>query len=315
METGCVRRAWGFALAVCAVSGFAATFVFGGALTRDCGISPAVLSFLRFLIAGLALLLSEAVTRSGRARLFAPTRRDWMAFLWLAPVGTSLMAWCVFRGCARVSTANASMADALTPLMIFAVNALTTRRVSVRGLLGLACGFVGAVLVIQVVHSGGVALDAYSVGDVYILLSAALWGVYTVCGREPSCRLGASVFTTWTMLIGAAMMGLAVLVGDCVWPMTRRAWLLTLGLGVVSTLLPFWTWNAAQRFLPVSTLGMTAYFTPVIAVALGIVFLGETATPLQWLGTAFVIASAVVETAGKRRIGVGTAKTKSAAKP
>lgn len=41
---------------------------------------------------------------------------------------------------------------------------------------------------------------------------------------------------------------------------------------------------------------MTAYFTPIIAVALGVVFLQERVTLLQWLGTAFVIASALVET-------------------
>ena len=150
--------------------------------------------------------------------------------------------------------------------------------------------------VIQIVHSGGLALEAYSSGDVYILLSAAVWGVYTVCGRELNCRLGSSVFTTWTMLLGAAMMGAVCLFGDFAWPATPRAWLLTLGLGFVSTLMPFWTWNAAQKFLPISTLAMTAYFTPVIAVALGVVFLGEGVTPLQWLGTGFVIASALVET-------------------
>ena len=101
------------------------------------------------------------------------------------------------------------------------------------------------------------------------------------------------------MTLGAAMMGVVCLLGGFAWPTTAHAWLLTLGLGLVSTLLPFWTWNAAQKFLPISTLAMTAYFTPIIAVALGVVFLGEGVTPLQWVGTAFVIASALVETSGR----------------
>ena len=286
----------GFALAALSVTGFAATFIFGEALTKGDGVSPEVLSFLRFAIAGVAMLAVGSATGRGRKRLASPKGRDWLSMLWLAPVGTAFMAWCVFMGCARVSTANASMADALTPLMIFAADAIVRRHVDGRGLVGLFCGLVGALLVIQILHVGGLALEAYSAGDVFILLSAAVWGVYTVCGQELNVRLGSSAFTVWTMLIGAVMMGVVCMCGDFAWPTTLRAWLLTLGLGLVSTLLPFWTWNAAQKFLPISTLAMTAYFTPVIAVALGVAFLDETVTPLQWLGTAFVVASAIVET-------------------
>ena len=294
--TGRMRLALGLSLAGLSVAGFAATFVFGGALTKAEGVAPEVLSFLRFAIAGSALLAAGMATRAGRSKLLAPSRRDWLTMLCLAPIGTCLMAWCVFMGCARVSTANASMADALTPLMIFAVAALRAGKVDGRGLVGLVCGFVGALLVIQVLTLDGLALDAYSVGDVFILLSAATWGVYTVYGRRISCRLGSAAFSAWTMLIGAAMMGAVLPFGDFAWPATARAWLLVAGLGVVSTLMPFWAWNAAQRFLPMTTLGMTAYFTPVFAMALGWAFLGEGATGLQWLGTLFVIASAVVET-------------------
>ena len=45
-----------------------------------------------------------------------------------------------------------------------------------------------------------------------------------------------------------------------------------------------------------STLAMTAYFTPVIAMGMGVAFLSEGVTGLQWLGTAFIVASAVIET-------------------
>lgn len=290
------RTLIGLFLAALSVSGFASTFIFGALLTKDCGVSPEVLSFLRFTIAGSTMLVICSISSKGRNRMFAPRRHDWFAFVWQGVVGTSLMAWCVFMGCARVSAANASMADALTPLMIFAVAAVKSRHVERRELIGLACGFIGALLVIQVVHRGGIALAAYSLGDVFILMAAATWDVYTVYGRPYIERLGSAVYTTWTMLIGAAAIGLFLPFGSFVWPTDLRAGLLTAALGLVSTLLPFWTWNAAQKYLPMSVLGITAYFTPVVAVALALLFLNERATALQWLGTLFVIASAVVET-------------------
>ena len=286
----------GFFLAALAVTGFAATFVFGGALTKTCGVSPEVLVFLRFAIAGGTMLAVGAATAKGRALLASPTGADWLEMACLAPVGTCVMAWCIFMGCARVSTANASMADALTPLMIYLVDVLARRRVDMKGLFGLASGFVGALLVIRIVGRNGLTLNAYSTGDVYILLSAVTWGAYTVFGQRLIRKLGASVFTTWTMLLGAGLIGLVLPFGDFAWPSTPKAWALVVGLGFISTLMPFWTWNAAHRYLRTSTLAMTAYFTPVIAMGMGVVFLGEGVTGLQWLGTAFIVASAVIET-------------------
>ena len=290
------RKVVGGVLVTVSVAAFATTFVVGAALTRVDGISPEVLSFLRFVVAGGAMLAWEARAETGRRRLFTkPTRRDWLLFATLGPVGTSVMAWCVFMGCARVSTANASMADALAPLLIFALAAFHTRRVTALQALGVLFGFAGALLVIGVVNRDGLALSAYSTGDVYIFFAAATWAFYSVYGRANITRLGAGPYTAWTMLFGAAAIGLVLPFGTFTWPTTLHAWTLVATLGVVCTLLPFWTWNAAQRYLPLSTLGVSAYFTPVFAVALAAVFLGERATALQWLGIALVSASALVE--------------------
>lgn len=284
----------GILLATLSVAGFASTFIVGAALTKTCHVSPEVLAFLRFVLAGGVMAVGTAARPSARARIARLSRRDWLDVLWIGPVGTTLMAWCVFMGCARVSAANASMADALTPIMIFLVAFVKTRRARAFDLLSLGCGLVGAALVIQVVTARGLALSAYSSGDVYVLLAAATWGVYTVYGRAPIARQGASLFTMLTMLAGAALLGVLLPFLDLAWPATPGAWGLVAALGLVSTLLPFWTWNAAQKYLPMSVLGVSAYFTPVFAVAFAALFLGERATPLQWLGTAFVVLSGLL---------------------
>ena len=281
----------GLVLALLSIFGFASTFIVGAALTKSCHVSPEVLACLRFVIAGTVMAAWMACLPQERARIASLTRRDLLDLLWLGPVGTTLMAWCVFMGCARVSAANASMADALTPIMIFLVAVLKTRRAHLAELTSLACGLIGALLVIQIVTTKGIALSAYSVGDVYVLLAAVTWSVYTVYGRDLIVRLGSSLFTMLTMLMGAALFSPLLLFLDLAWPTTSAAWLLVLALGLVSTLLPFWAWNAAQKFLPMAVLGVCAYFTPVFSVALASLFLGESATPLQWLGTAFIVVS------------------------
>ena len=263
---GIATKFIGLILAALSAAGFASTFVIGSALTRECGVSPVVLSFLRFAIAGSAMALVACATRRGRARMAAVTRKDLATIAWLGPVGTSVMAWCVFMGCAHVSSVNASMADALAPLLIFVFASIRTRRIAGVDLACLVCGFVGALLVMQTVDGRGLALRSFSAGDLYVLGGAVTWAVYTVCGTDLIMRHGSFVYTVWTML------------------------------SFVATLLPFWTWNAAQKFLPMSVLGVTAYFIPVITLALAFVTLGEPSTALQLVGTLLVIASATIET-------------------
>jgi len=286
----------GFILLALAEIGFGLTFVIGSVLTKRHGITPEVLSFCRFAIAGILMLALGCATPQGRAALRAPSRRDWLTFLWLGPIGTSIMAWSVFLGCSQVSVANASMADALTPLMIFTVATILARHITWGELLGLGSGFVGALLVVQIISRQGLVLEAYTRGDAFILLAAATWGIYTVCGRSSIQRLGSSVFTTWTMLAGAGLLTFALPFLPSVWPRHPKTWLLTLALAVISTLMPFWAWNAAQKYLPVSVISVSAYFAPVIAMGLAVMLLGEHVTPLQWLGTLFIVASATVET-------------------
>ncbi len=296
----------GALLASLSVIGFASTFVAGGELSRDLGISPLVLVFLRFSIAGGTMLIVGLASPAMRRPLLSLRGGDWRRLLWLGPIGTTTMAWCVFAGCARVPVANASMADALCPLGIFAASVAMTRRATPLQIAGLVLGLAGALLTIQVLGPDGLRLSVYGLGDVFILVSAITWGVYTVFGRDDVARIGSRTFSTWTMLIGAALalilIGLLVAGGaEIVWPHGGRAWGLVLFLGLFCTLLPFWTWNAAQNYLPLSVLGMSAYFTPVAAVLLDWMIRGHLVTSWQWLGTLLICASAVVETGRHRR--------------
>ena len=114
-------------------------------------------------------------------------------------------------------------------------------------------------------------------------------------------KLGSAAFTTLTMLMGAAMIGAVLPFVRSTWPQDAETWGLTATLALLSTLMPFWSWNAAQKYLPISVISVSAYFAPVVAMGLGVLLLGEPVTGLQWLGTAFIVASATVETGRQRK--------------
>jgi len=291
----------GMVLAALGVVGFASVFVVAGELVRHCGVTPVSIVVTRFSFAGLALLAWGACSAERRRRLFRlPTRRDWLLFAIVGPLGTCLMAWCEFSACSRVSSANAAMTDVIAPLMIFVLAAWRARRAAPWQIVGVLCGFAGALLVIGVVNSGGVALSAYGTGDVFVLCAATMWALYTVAARDPVRRLGAVTYTAWTMLFGVVVCLPFLPFADLGWPTTARAWWLVAYLSAVPTIGAFWAWNAAQKFIPTETLAMTAYFTPVAALAIGCGLFGEKATAMQLLGTLLICVAALVEFKGGR---------------
>lgn len=202
------------------------------------------------------------------------------------------------------------MADALTPLGIFAVSSLATRRATPLQVVGVLVGFVGALYTIGVVDGRGIHLSAYGIGDFVIMLSALAWGVYTALGRDDVKRIGPYAFSVWTMLIGAVSMAVLIAAGSAlhhlsgegvhiiaafVWPCGAKAWALVAFIGFFCTLMPFSAWNAAQKYMPLSVLGMTAYFTPVVAITIDRVIRGRTVTRWQLFGTLLICLSAIVE--------------------
>jgi len=292
----------GIVLATLGVIGFASTFVVAGELTRHCGVTPMAIVVTRFTFAGLTLLAWSACSTERRRRVFVmPTRRDWLLFAIVGPLGTSLMAWCEFSACSRVGSANAAMTDVIAPLMIFIFAACRARRVAPWQIAGVLCGFAGALLVIGVVNSGGIALSAYGTGDVFVVCAAMMWALYTVAARDPVRRLSSVTYTAWTMLFGVVACLPFLPFADLGWPETSRAWWLVAYLCVVPTIGAFCAWNAAQKFIPTETMAMTAYFTPVAALAIGCWIFGETATSMQLLGTLLICAAALVEFKGGRQ--------------
>lgn len=305
----------GYTAALLSVIGFASTFVAGSVLTKELGVTPHAIAFFRFAVAGaimaafIPLALKKGVEKP-RLR-----RKSIVKMAILGPIGTAFMAWCVFKGCSMVSSANASMADALTPLGIFVVTLVSGQRATPLQLAGLAVGLLGSMLVIGILNGNGLMIESYTLGDFYILLSAAAWGIYTVYGRDLVARNGSVLFSSVTMVFGAAALLLCIIANDIaaqfsaflsptVWPSTVKGWGLCLFIALFSTLMPFWAWNYAQKHLPLSVLAMSAYFTPVFTVIIAIAFIGEKTTPLQWLGALLIAFSAITEIgrdkAGKR---------------
>ena len=92
------------------------------------------------------------------------------------------------------------MADALTPLMIYLVDAIVLHSVDLKGFCGLASGFVGAVLVIRIVDGNGLKLDDCLAEAMYILLLVATCGVHAIFDTQRKSYDGNHPKGWWAIL-------------------------------------------------------------------------------------------------------------------
>lgn len=142
--------------------------------------------------------------------------------------------------------------------------------------------------------------EVSALGVALALVAGVLWGCYILLGQRASKAVpghevvaGGMLFATLVTLPFAALSGGAGLLNANV-----------LGLGllvaVLSGALPFSLEIIGLRALPARTFGVLMSLEPAVAALIGLVFLREQLSPVQWLAVACVIAASVGSTLGAR---------------
>ena len=274
-------------------------------------VPPFTFTVARSLLAGAALL---AV--SGVAAPLALLRRAPWHMLAVALLTNTLTYAGLYWGTARVSVGLAAIVNnALMPLGLFALGlAFGEESFSRRRLAGIVLGAAGLALLFapQTTPAG----DASAFAGLLALAGGTLAYCLGSVWSRPLLR-GASPFA-----VGALQMlaGGALMVPVAAWierpgtevldalarpvPLAALAWLSlpsgAVGLAIYLRLIRDWGPTRA---------GMYAFVSPLIAVALGALLLGERLGPLEWIGgAAMLAAAALVLPAGGARAATGAAK-------
>ncbi len=266
----------------------------------DRTMPPLLMSSVRFLIAGVALY---AFASRGRAR---PTLREWRA---AAIVGAALL--CVGNGGVawvetRLESGLAALIVAVIPLW-FAVmdRAFFGRRLSAPAIAGLVVGFGGVALL---VHPGGG-------GDVLpmlaLLVTTAAWAGGSLYARGAALPASPLLSASMQMLAASAFLAVAGLAkgevrGIHTDTFSTKPVIAFVYLVLVGSLIAFSAYAWLLKNVRVSVVSTYAFVNPVIAVALGTVFLNEA---IGWstvaAGAAIVVAVVLIVTARTPKKQVG----------
>jgi len=237
---------------------------------------PLLFVALRFDVAAVALLGYAALTTE-RANLFPQTWRDAVAILATGVFAIGITNALLFVGQGYTTSAVAAIVFSLNPILtpVFASFLLADERLSLRGIAGMALGFVGVALV---VNPDPATLMAGGVGKVILFGGAVSGALGSVLIRWSGGGLSSTVRTAWGLPFAALCchlfsLGAGETPAAITWTPEAVAALAYVGLlaGAVAYIAYFGLLDAAGAIRA----NLVFYLVPVVAALGGWALLGE----------------------------------------
>jgi drug/metabolite transporter (DMT)-like permease len=263
-------------------------------------IAPLWSAALRFLLAGLLLAAFLAVRRG--PSVLRVTRRELFS---AALIGLLLL----LGGNGGVSLAEQYLPSGLAALLVSSVplwivlwRAAAKDRPSARTLAGVLIGFVGLIVLTR--PGGGTAHD-YTLGVVLVIAGSLCWSFGSVASKAwLTPPRNPFVNSVYQMLFGGIGCAIAApLSGErlAVGAITGTSALALLYLVAAGSLVAYCSYVWLLHNAPIGIVATYAYVNPVVAVALGALFLGEGITATTLVGGIIVVLGVVVVIATERK--------------
>ena len=259
-------------------------------------IQPQAFNALRLIVASAAFLGALAWHRVPRI-----TRADWIRLAALGAIGHFVYQLCFMAGISRTTASNTSLIIGCSPVAVSLASALAGHeRVRRAQWIGVLLSVAGVYLV---VGRGAEFGGASFAGDLFTMAAVACWAVYTVGSRDLLTRYSPLTVTGLTMLVGMALLVPVSL------PELRRvpwssvplwAWAELVLSALLALNLAYLIWyTSVQRIGNVRT---SAYsnFIPLVAMAVAIVWLGESLTAWKIAGAAAILSGVAITRMAER---------------
>jgi len=262
-------------------------------IVRD--MPPYVAGAVRYLVAGPIMLAACALL----GRKISLTRRDLGQLLVISILLLSIGNIGVLWGEVYVSSGLASLIVALVPIWVVMIEAWVFRagRMTAKGLIGLAVGIVGLLVllwprIISGSHLGRLEL----LGCAILATGSFFWALGSVFSHRFSLTVDVFASAAWQMTLGGLVNGaVALLTGQ----FQKTHWTFS-ALSSIGYLVIFGSWIGYSAYIyllehvPTPKVATYTYVNPIVAIILGVIFLHEQVDLSLVTGSCIIIASVVL---------------------
>jgi len=258
-------------------------------------LDPFQITFLRFIIGGIALLPFAAHEYRRQPKGFM-TGKLWLYMLFLGAINVPFSMILFQLGVMNSNAATAAVIFCSNPIytMLFAHVMTKDDKINRNKLIALAFGAAGLVFMIRPwdIQPGNTIM-----GAAFSLIGAVIWSFYGVAGGKTIARVGIFTQTCASFLTGAVIL-LCVLqpLGH---PILSGAWDemgIILYTGIVVTCGGYLTFFLAMKYSNATTASITFFLKPVVAPFLAVLILGESITYNMYIGIALILAASYIMT-------------------
>jgi drug/metabolite transporter (DMT)-like permease len=264
---------------------------------------PAVtLASFRVVIAGLSMVPAylicsrlPAFADARRARSQGFTRRDLWTFFYLGFFGVVVNQMCFTMGLRYTSVGHAAVIVGMGPIytLVLAV-VFRLERATWHKVIGMAIAFSGVAVLAS---ENGISPHSPSLlGDAITMTGSIGFATYAVLGKRVAGRYDALTMAAFNHFAGAVIiLPVALHQARALGPFSGwravpwQGWATVLYMAVCSSAMAYLLYFWLLRYLEASQLSAFTYLLPVLAVILGIWWLGERGSALQMVGGALVL--------------------------
>ena len=275
-------------------------WVIGRGLSAD--VPPMAMTFLRWLF---ALLIVAPFAWPHVRREWRVVRRHWKPMVFLGAVGVGSHNALAYMGLNYTTATNGLILNSFIPVMIITMSwVFLHERLSPFQLAGVGVSLAGVLVILSRGSLEVLSSLRLNGGDLLVILSMAIWSIYTIGLRWRPSGLHMLTFLFALIVIGDLVV-LPFFVAELAF---GRRMVLTPGnlaalvsVALFSSVFAYIFWARGVEQVGASVAGLFVHLMPVFGVMLAWIFLGERLAPFHVAGIALILTGiAITSWLGRR---------------
>lgn len=254
-------------------------------------VPPSVAALLRF---GLGAVFMMLFLRTRKRELRSIPGSAWPGVALLGAVGVAAYNGFFFWGLHFSAASDGSMIiPTMSPVITVILTVILLKEKTTKHqAAGLLVALAGSALFFYGIPTEESAYPNRLLGNLFFLVAAACWSVYTLYGNRVLRKLDPLPVTAYAMCIGAVLLGILAApdLGKVAWNrLGPDFWILQFYLAVFPTVLANWFYYLGVKNIGAARASVFMYIVPVSGLVLAGWILGETLTAVQMAGSALMI--------------------------